>query len=325
MNKFLLFIAFNAALLWLPAPARADDKPKLIVVVGAEGTPEFGEQFRAWAQRWQKAAETAQTPCQVIGVEEVGEKPDRDVLAAALQSHAGESKEPLWLVLIGHGTFDGKTARYNLRGPDITPVDLQGWLKAVERPLAIIDCTSCSGPFLAELSAGNRAIITATKTGHEYNFARFGDYLSQSIADPAADLDKDEQTSLLEGFLAASAKLREFYKSEGRLETESPLLDDNGDRLGTPAAWYQGLRPTKAAKSGAALDGPFASRLVLARSAREAELSPELREQRDALEQQLSSLRSKKTMLSEDDYLAELKTILVAIAKLYEQATPKSQ
>jgi hypothetical protein len=35
------------------------------------------------------------------------------------------------------------------------------------------------------------------------NFARFGDYLSQSIIDAAADLDKDDQTSLWEAFLMA--------------------------------------------------------------------------------------------------------------------------
>jgi hypothetical protein len=197
---------------------------------------------------------------------------------------------------------------------------LQGWLKNGERPLAVIDCTSCSGPFLAELSGPQRAIITATKTGHEYNFARFGDYLSQTIVDPAADLDKDEQTSLLEAFLAAASKLREFYKADARLETESPLLDDNGDRQGTPAAWYQGLRPTKAAKSGAALDGPFAATLVLARSQRESDLPMELRAQRDKLEQELIALRARKSQLPEAEYLAELKRVLVALSKLYAEA-----
>jgi hypothetical protein len=37
------------------------------------------------------------------------------------------------------------------------------------------------------------------------------------IADPAADLDKDGQTSLLEAFLAASHQAESFYKEHGRL------------------------------------------------------------------------------------------------------------
>ena len=43
---------------------------------------------------------------------------------------------------------------------------------------------------------------TATRTGSEVQFAHFGEYLAGAIADPAADLDKDGQTSLLEAFIA---------------------------------------------------------------------------------------------------------------------------
>ena len=96
-------------------------------------------------------------------------------------------------------------------GPDIAPADLREWLADSTCPVAIINGTSSSGPFLAELSGPRRVVITATKSGHEYNFAHFGDYLSAAIGDSAADLDKDEQTSLLEAYLLAGAKVREFY------------------------------------------------------------------------------------------------------------------
>ena len=302
-----------AALLLMPTLMLADDHPRVIIVVGAEGTPEYGQQFRQWAERWQAAAKQGEAESVTIGLE-ASETPDRDLLKQHLAQQPDDQR-PLWLVLIGHGTFDGKKARFNLRGEDITPEDLNQWLKS-ERPTAVINCSSCSGAFLSELSGKNRVVIAATRSGHEYNFARLGDYLSATISDPKSDLDKDDQTSLLEAFLVAAAKVREFYTSESRLATEHALIDDNADRLGTPAEWFVGLRPTKAAKDGAALDGALARQFVLVRSDREEQLPEEVRQRRDALELKLAELRQRKTMLEEDAYFAELETILVELARL---------
>ena len=44
-----------------------------------------------------------------------------------------KSSEPLWLVLIGHGTFDGRLAKFNLRGPDVTAGELNQWLGPIRR------------------------------------------------------------------------------------------------------------------------------------------------------------------------------------------------
>jgi hypothetical protein len=304
-----------AALLLIAGTALADDHPLVVIVVGAEGTPEYGQQFRQWAERWQAAAKQGQAESVLIGLDESSQTADRELLRQRL-TEKPEDQRPLWLVLIGHGTFDGKKAKFSLRGEDITPDDLNEWLKPSERLVAIVDCSSCSGAFLGELSAKGRVVVTATKSGHEYNFARLGDYLSSAIVDPRADLDKDDQTSLLEAFLVASAKVREFYASESRLLTEHALLDDNGDRLGTPADWFVGLRPTKAAKDGAALDGALVRQFVLVRSSREEQLPDEIRKQRDQLELKLAELRQRKSMLDEDMYFVELEALLVELAKL---------
>jgi len=308
------------ALLAAAGLVHAADRPAVLVVVGAEGTKEYGEQFRQWTGRWEAAAKTAKADFTSIGLSEAKEKTDRDLLAEKLAALAGGSTEPLWLVLIGHGTFDGKTAKFNLRGPDISPAELAARLKPIERSIAVLDCTSSSGPFLNGLSAKNRVIVTAARSGSEFNYARFGDYLSSAITDPKADLDKDERTSLLEAFLAAAAGVREFYAGEGRLATEHALLDDNGDGLGTPADWFQGLRATKTAKDGASADGLLAGQLVLVRSQREERLPPEIRARRDELEQQLAAARAKKAKLEEDEYLKLIEPILVELARLYESA-----
>src|SRR6185437_8837530 len=154
---------------------------------------------------------------------------------------------------------------------------------------------------------------------YEVNATRFGNYMARDVADPAADLDKDGQTSLLEAFLMASRQVDEFYKEAGRLATEHALIDDNGDGLGTPSDWFHGVRAVKKAANGKSVDGIRANEMHLVRSANEQGLSLELRAQRDALEAQLSALRDRKAQMSEDDYYKQLEKILVKMAKLYEK------
>jgi hypothetical protein len=304
------------------AGAMAEEpRPAVVVVVGAEGTKEYGEAFREWAGRWEVAAKQGRAEFAAIGLADGGGKSDREALQQQLAAFAPASTEPVWLVLIGHGTFDGKTAKFNLRGPDVAPAELAAWLKLIERPQAIIDCTS-SRPFLNELSGPNRVVVTASRSGVEFNYARFGDYMSSAINNPKADLDKDEQVSLLEAFLLASSGVREFYASEARLATEHALIDDNGDRLGTPADWFQGLRATKTAKDGASPDGVRAGQMVLVKSEREEQLPAEIRARRDELERELAALRQKKASLPEDQYLALIEPILIELARLYRDAEP---
>jgi hypothetical protein len=294
----------------------------MLVVVGAEGSHEFGRQFRTWAQRWETAARQGGLEYTAIGLESPGETADRDRVATWLAERKGTAAAPLWLVLIGHGTYDGKTPRFNLRGPDFTAAELAQWLAPIERPLAIINCASSSGPFLHELSGHNRVIITATRSGFEYNFARLGHYLSTAISDLRADLDKDEEVSLLEAFLSASAGVAEFYAQDGRLLTEHALVDDNGDHLGTPADWFRGVRAVRTAKDGAAPDGALAARFHLVRSRQEERLAPELRARRDALEAELARLRDRRGELPEEERLRLLEPLLLELAKLYEAADP---
>lgn len=302
------------ALLGVPAPAV---RPTVVIVVGAEGTPAYGREFAKWADRWEKAA--AQASARVVQIGRDGGEDDREKLKAALEAEAKEPAGPLWLVLIGHGTHDGREPKFNLRGPDVTDADLAAWLKAVRRPLAVIDCTSASAPFLNKLSGPNRVVVTATRSGGENNFARFGDYLSAAISDPSADLDKDGQTSLLEAFIAASHRTEEFYKQDGRLATEHALLDDNGDALGTPADWFQGVRATKSARSGAALDGSRAHQWHLVLSDAEQAMPPELRAKRDKLELEVAALREKKAAMKQDEYYAKLEKLLLELARVYEE------
>ena len=317
----VVFVVVFVSLVNRVSAADTPDKPTVIVLVGAAGEPEYGSNFIAWSDLWVDAAHKGNAAVTVIGTAPTNASSvsDLDQLQQALAAQPKESANELWLVMLGHGTFDGKTAKFNLRGPDFTPDDLAGWLKPFKRPVAVIDCSSASAPFLTKLSANGRVIITATRSGSEQNFARFGQYISEAIADPAADLDKDGQTSLLEAFLTASRRLAEFYKSQGRLMTEHALIDDNGDGQGTPPDWFKGLHAVKRARGGSTVDGMRAHQFILVRSAQEQQLAPAVRARRDELELSVGKLRDQKSTMNEDDYYRQLEPILTELAKISTQ------
>jgi hypothetical protein len=294
----------------------------VIVVVGAPGVPEYLEQFATWTSLWEQACTRAGVQFRTVSLNDSAGLSDRQRLKELLATESYATDAPLWLVLIGHGTFDGRTARFNLRGPDLTTDDLVEWLQPMQRTVALIDTSSSSAPFLQALSAPGRVIITATKSGFEQNYTRFGRYLAEAIAEPRADLDKDGQTSLLEAFLTASYHTQAFYQAEGRLATEHALLDDNGDGLGTPADWFRGIRPVQKAADNASLDGYRAHQLHLLYSDTEAGMPPVLRAERDRLELEVMKLRDAKAELPESQYFTQLEALLREIAQIYEQIAP---
>lgn len=304
----------------LLAPAEnvaAPSSPEVavVLVVGEPGEAHYQKQFAQWAERWRTAATKSSAKLVTIGLEDTPQ--DRSRLEEALANLAKEPPQSLWLVLIGHGTFDGKKAKFNLRGTDISAAELAQALSPISCRMAIINCASASGPFVNQLSGPDRVVVAATQSGFEYNFARFGDFMSQAITDNSGDLDKDGQTSLLEAWLAAAKQTQTYYDSQSQLATEHALLDDNGDGKGTPADWFRGIYVTKSTKDGSIHDGTLANQFILTPSRDEAQLSQELIEQRDDLEQQLAELRQKKSQLSEQEYLDNLQAILVPLARLY--------
>ncbi|MEY2410556.1 MAG: hypothetical protein QOF48_3226 [Verrucomicrobiota bacterium] len=324
-TSFIALWGFLAVLMSVKAAGDADhasrvDRPSVFIVVGAAGETEFGQTFAESAAHWQAAASNAGASLVVVGLATNGAVSDREQLQTALGRESREGAAALWLVFIGHGTFDGKEAKFNLRGSDVSATELAEWLKSFTRPLAVINTASASAPFLAKLSRTNRVIITATRSGHEANYTRFGRFLSETIADAGADLDKDGQISLLEAFLAASRRTAEFYETEGRLATEHPLVDDNGDGLGTPPEWFRGVRAIKRAKEGALPDGVRAHQMHLLPSAGDSKLAPAARARRDELELAVAKLRELKSTLDESEYYKRLETLLVEMSRLYESA-----
>ena len=322
-NTLLRFLSVAAAL-FAPTPpacatASADaqlNAPTIFLVVGTPGAPEYETNMIRQAELWAALARQAGASFVQIGPEDGTSATARDQLHQRLATDPTKTSAPLWLVLIRHGTFDGKEARFNLRGPDLSAMDLAEWLQPFQRPLIILNTASASAPFLSKLSSSNRILVTATRSGHEQNVTRFGLFLAESMHAAGVDLDQDGQISLLEAFLTASRKVAEFYKTEGRLATEHALLDDNGDGRGTEADWFRGIRAVKKPDGGLAVDGARAHQVHLLLSSEEQALPPSLRARRDVLELEVFRLRESKENIPEPEYFNRLESLLLELARL---------
>jgi hypothetical protein len=315
MSKYFFGLAVLLCLLAGPRGWAQEPRASVIIAVGAGGTDDYAGLFQKWAEDWEKAAKAADAEVTVIGLA-AEEKEAAAKLAAALEAEPKECLEPLWLVLLGHGTATAGDAKFNLRGDDVPVNRVADWLKPFRRPQVVVCGFSTSGAWLKPLAAKGRIVVTATRSGAEVNFARFGGYLAKSISAPEADLDQDGQTSLLEAYIAASRATADWYAQEGRLATEHALLDDNADGAGTPGDWFKGVRAVKKPKEGEA-DGVAAHQLHLQRSKEEQALSPEARKRRDELERELIGLRERKAELPEEEYLAKLEKVLREIGRVY--------
>ena len=309
--------------------ALSDDagKADLLIVVGAGGLEQYQELFSEWTSMLRSVGEQAKANVTVVGPE-LSEGSTGDLkteLQSTIESLSTETSETLWIAMIGHGTFDGRTAKFNIAGPDVSSQELAEWLKPLKRPMAVMNTASASAPFLNALSGPNRVILTATRDGFELNFARFGSYLVKALGSSTADLDKDGQTSLLEAFIMASRQVDEFYEVEGRLASEHALLDDTGDQKGIAADWFKGVRPVKQPEGQSKPDGRIASQFHLLENALEKQMSPEIKQRRDELEQAIFELRDHRDDMDEAAYFERLEALLIPFAELYAELDQASE
>ncbi|MCH9022576.1 MAG: hypothetical protein IID32_07405, partial [Planctomycetes bacterium] len=104
-----------------------------------------------------------------------------------------------------------------------------------------------------------------------------------------------------------------------RIATEHPLLDDNGDGLGTSHKWYNGITPVHKSQIKSPLDGYRAHQLHLVPSEAEKKIPPPLRIRRDQLEIEVIKLRNAMDSYSQDEYFSKLEKLLIEIAQIYDK------
>ena len=286
---------------------------RVMIITGAGGEEEYTELFAKWGGDLAKAFDG-----NAVEMVHITNKPEdtgaRKTVESTLKKWVEKSDGEIWILLVGHGTFDGKAAKFNLVGNDVSDADFKHWLKLHRGPLVFINTSSCSAPFIRSLSGPNRVVATATKSGYEQNFCRFGGYMAAALGQAEADLDKDGAVSVLEAFLIASRQAAEFYRENDRLVSENALLDDNGDGMGTPADWFRGVRTQKKAKGKSSADGKLSRLVFPVIPAAEKDIPAPLRKKRLAAEAKIETLRSLKKTLEAEIYYRDLEKLFLELA-----------
>lgn len=307
------------AMLFLAAPVAAQNT-HVAVIVGLGGEPEHAETFRRWAGSLVDHA-TGRLGIPSERVLYLLEDPQQDVERATGKSTKAEIEKGLaamgsatkpddvaFIILIGHGTSDGKVTKFNLPGPDMTAGEFAAALKKFNtKNIVFVNTASASGPFVETLSGTARVVVTATRSGAEKFATLFGGYFIDALASDAADADKNERVSVLEAFNAAKIDVARAYEQRGIMLTERSLLDDGGDGEGS-------MDPAVNGK-----DGSVAAMLSLGapKEALALPADPKLRqlyEERRALEQKAESLKLLKASMPPAQYAAELEKVLTDLA-----------
>jgi hypothetical protein len=313
-----IIAALLVALAATPAAASAQST-HLAVIVGLAGDPEFGELYSKWGASLVDAA-TSRFGIPKAQVQYLSEKPESDharttgkstrdeVVKAFGKLAAAGPQDVIFVVLIGHGTFDGRAAKFNLPGPDMTAADFEPLIKQLApRRVVFVNTASASGPFIEALSGPGRTIVTATRNGRESFATIFGGYFVDALVSESADADKNKKVSVLEAFDFARREVATAYERQGIMLTEHALLEDSGDKEGA-------AQPTADGK-----EGRVAALLSLGTAGEGDPLpsDPRLRamyEERRALERRVESLRLMKDSMDPQKYAAELETVLTELA-----------
>ncbi|MES2922704.1 MAG: hypothetical protein V4819_14215 [Verrucomicrobiota bacterium] len=307
--KFLCLLI----LLFCEARAALDERA-MVIVVSEPGTVTYEQEFRRQAKAWQDLAAKAKMDVSTIGLEKIspeGARPAVEKAITALPKDGGD----LWLVWIGHGSFDGRTANFNLRGPDIDSTAVRDLLKPFTRRLVVLNLFSASNPFVTALSGKNRVIISSTRSGGERNFTRFGEKFADALTADDADLDLDGSLSLLEAAFRAAAGTRAFYEDAQRVVQEHAVIDDNGDGRGTPVENFKGLRAEAIGKS-VSPDGEIAREIHFLTSSGDS-LPAQAKQDRAKLELAIDALRKRKAELPEKEYYDQLEKLMLEMAGVY--------
>jgi hypothetical protein len=283
------------------APARAE-QTHLLVITGVPGDEEHAAQFQKWATSFIDGAKKKDSVPDPNITFLTDKQSTREGVQKAFADLAARVKpnDSVVVLLIGHGSFNGTQAAFNLPGPDLTVAE---WTKLLDKlsaqRVAFVNTASSSGAFLPAIAAPGRVLVTATKTGGERNETQFPEYFVAAFTDAAADRDRNGHVSIAEAFEYAKAKVTQAFQQKGLLLTEHATMDE-----------------------GAGPDSRLAATIFLGIGRGEGELAidtsdPAMRalaDEKNAIEQQIAALKLKKSALDEAQYDAQMEKLLTDLA-----------
>jgi hypothetical protein len=300
-------------LLYLPTLAAAQDR-YAVIVSGATGGQAYAQQYATWTRALTTALveRLKLDPARVTALSESSD-PAQAATAAnvrrTLAAIRGQLKadDLLFIFLLGHGTFDGVDAKFNLVGPDMDLAEWAALLRGFAGRVVLVNTAAASAPFVERLSGPRRIVVSATDSVAQRFDTVFPEYFIAAFGDESSDIDKNGRTSIWEAFAWAAGAVRRHYQQRGQLATERPLLDDNGDGVGREA-------------SSQGADGAFASRTYLDAPVAGApptdEVLVELLQRRASLTAEVEELQVKKAFMAPGDYAREFERIMLALARV---------
>jgi hypothetical protein len=293
-----------------------------VIVSGASGGEKYAEQMNTWRNELRAALLTRyqfKPEFVKIFVDEAAATGDKGTAENVRKFFADLKKTPtkddfVFIVLLGHGTFDGDVAKFNLVGPDMTAKDWTDAINGIQGRVTLVNTTEASFPFLETLTAKGRVVITATDSAAQKYATVFPEYFVKAIKEASTDLDKNGRTSIYEVFAAASAAVKQHYEQRGQLTTERALLDDNGDGKGREA-------------SADGPDGGIARIAYLDSEVVAASGNPELAgliKRRQALEQEAEEHKQLKGVMPDAEWNAKFEKLMLDLAQVSAEIRKKS-
>ena len=307
--------------LFLPIAALAETR-WAVIVSGASGGEKYAEQMKTWRGDLQSALvdrygfKAENVRMLVDETVKTGETANSANVRKVFSEIKGKGAKDdfVLVVLLGHGTYDGDVAKFNLVGPDLTAKDWTDMMSGISGRLAVVNTTEASFPFLASLASKGRIVITATDSAAQKYATVFPEYFIKSMKEASSDLDKNGRTSIFEVFAAASAAVKQHYEQRGQLATERALIDDNGDGTGREA-------------SAEGPDGGVARIAYLDAENPAEAANPELAalvRRRRTLEAGAEELKLKKGEMPDADWNAQFEKLMVELAQVSAEIRKKS-
>ncbi len=299
----------------------------VVILGGAAAEEKYAERFRKWTLTLYEilVVDYGYSPDQIILLLGNGDPKESRISGSSRQADIQKhvlrlqkkvrAGDQVVFVLIGHGTYDGDTAKFNIVGPDITGNDFAEILaKFPDQDLIVIDTRSTSYPFCLALSAPGRVVISATRSHLEKYDTVFPQFFIEALAEHKGDRDKNQRISLWEVFQYVQNKVVQWYEEQERLLTEHVVLDDNGDRVFS-------TNPSPSENDGklahiAYLDQSLPSDIGKGKNAVK---KRQLFTKKENLERSITLLKIRKTQLSPENYYQQLEPLLIELARTSRQ------
>lgn len=300
--KCLLLAAGCAAV-----PSLAHAALYISIVQGLGGQPQYDSEFSKSRAAIEAASATITDADKIASFS--GDKATRTALLKHFLDLGKKmtANDRAAIYLIGHGSFDGETYKFNIPGPDLTAQDIKGILEHLPgHNHFIVNTSSTSGAMLDTLvgkgdkaSSKNYVVITATRNGNERNATQFGRFFAEALASKEADVNKNNSVSIQEAFDYAEKHVSAFFQDDNKLATEHAQL--RGDNAG-----QFNLAKLNAGEQQAELASATGKRA-------------ELLKRRQQLDAEIEDLQVRRSEFNNTDYLSRLQKLVLQSAELSEQ------